>query len=306
MRHYKDALELSEMIAPKLKGISYVLLMAMPSENGSKKDYVPYPRDLMPCWGGDMRKYYETHGDSCTQPEDDRPTDLYQPFPKEGFPVAVVLKFKFRKDILEDILEYTPYGKAFKDIQVKMTDQTVSLESIDGRSFPVDPSAIVSFIFFMNRFTVDLRITREEFYENYKKLKEAVGARYAMLMVGTTGLDVPCLQQPAMKLLDAYGYNFANVNLLAFIKGEYRELSGGHYGDGYDYNRKDISLFLSPADDRKVFAADFNSSITQRYHYDSITYKYNINLLELASELKTYVEEFVKEENSQEVEISAA
>lgn len=302
MRKYEEALKLSGVIAPKLSGnIAYVILMAFDSKNGPHKDYVPFPRDIMPCWGGDMRKYKSTHGDSCTQPDDRRPMDLYQPFPETGSPVAVVLKMKIDKIFFDDILKFTPYGNAFKDVDVKWDKNFVSISSKCGKKFPVDPSAIVSFIFFMSRFRYGSDTAPAGFIDMYKKIKEEVGGEYAMLTSIVTPIGSNYQNTDKMNCLaQDSGYHFASIDLAGFIRGEFNDISGGMYGDGYDYNRKDISLFLSSKGNRPINATEFNQLIEKKYGRDE-TYNFKLNLVDFAKELKAYVEPFVNPQKEEKV-----
>lgn len=295
MRKYNEAIELSKIIAPKLKGTSYVLLMAFDSKNGPSKDYVPFPRDHMPCWGGDMRKYKSTHGDKCTQPVDKKPTDLYQPFPETGFPVAVVLNLKIEATFFDDIMSYTPYGTAFKDVIVEWNKDFISISSQCGKKFPVDPSAIVSFIFFMRRFGDSTKKT----LELYSKVREEVGPKYAMLTFATKNLSQAVGESDNLvSLAETIGYHFANIDPVGFIQGKFRDLSGGFYGDGFDYNRVDIAYFLASSVPSPISFSSFNKELSKEYPMDNMTYKFPLGIIQYAKKLKAYVEPFVNSEIS--------
>ena len=219
-------LEDVEKKAKVAKGISFILAMEYEGE------VTIHPRSGQPCQGGETRKYYSTHGDLCTQPEDNKPGDLHHPFPK-GRPVAIAFPkstiahsgklpyFAKLRDFLTMSPE-SPFRSGFKDVHIHA----------DGVGFTigdthVDPTVMIQGVQLLRALN-NLSAYGPEFIESLSEID-------ALLLSIRNGF---------------LGYYWdVTISPKKYYLGLPNDLSGGTYYDGYDYNRAfNKDLFVSSMD----------------------------------------------------------
>lgn len=243
MRNLYDSVKAAELIAPTLKGRSFVLVMAHPTGNPTaakkERDFILAPRDQLPCWG-ELRKYKDTHKKAYTRPEDDyHPRDLYQPFPA-GVPCAVVINRKQFSaglsdeftEVFNEVLKEGPWtglsevSLTGKNIVVVCEDQTKGLR--------LDSTEFVSFLAFISGLS-------PESIKWYKSTREFLTVREAVFS------HMSQKNAPLYGLNGENTYYFAHRSPYRILNGLPRGLSEGAFGDGFDYNRKRL---------QDVFSAD--------------------------------------------------
>lgn len=248
MRELHTSVKAAELIAPTLRGRSFVLVMAHPTGNPTAdeddRDFILAPRDLLPCWG-ELRKYKDTHGKDYTRPEDNyHPRDLYQPFPA-GVPCAVVINrkqftdglSKEFTDVFNEVLKEGPWtglsevSLTKENIVVKCHDKTEGLR--------LDSTELVSFLAFCTGLS-------GKSIEWYKSTREFLTVREAVFS------HMSQKNTPLYGLNGENQYYFAHRSPYRILNGIPRGLSEGSFGDGFDYNRKRL---------QDVFAAD-NSDLS--------------------------------------------
>lgn len=186
-------------LGDKASGTSFVLAM----EHEGKVTL--YPRNNQPCQGGETRKYYRTHGDACTQPENSKPSDLHHPFPK-GRPVGILFP--------SCTLGHSPRKDPYLDWLIKDTQSPVRcvmggviydkghILFADTR---LDPTVMIFAIQMMRRGVPES------------------GGNHLLA---------------AVRQMGSYEYYFnPKISIRRFVDGHPRDLSGGTYYDGFDYNR---------------------------------------------------------------------
>lgn len=195
-----------------------------------------HDRTSQPCYG-ELRKYYETHPDTYTDPEPkdrNRPNDLKNPFPK-GVPEAVAVPFYHRVDRrIVDFLcsSASPFLKGIGDPgQIVVSDKGMIFYDTN-----FDPTVFVGMINFLKSFSSEsalffLNAMRDESDMlavilglaslNIGNLYGIVPERYVVSPAGTSGYYTP-------KLID----------IKRFKNQDPHDLTGGLFRDGFDYNRK--------------------------------------------------------------------
>lgn len=235
MLDFKMAVHMAKTIAVPLCGRSFVLVMAHKADNTSRsenyQDFHLVPRDQLPCWG-ELRKYKVTHGINATKDED-RPHDLHQPFP-EGMPVALSIRLDqlFKdKELIEELWYEGPWNVS-NDI-VDVADNTITFSAVDPKKgLQLDSTVLVSFLAFATRFQPDW----------YKKTRAFLSSREAIFSYMTLRGDPKAFGIPLEN-----SYYFANTSADRVINKKPQPLSGGAFGDGFDYDRKGL---------QDVFSAD--------------------------------------------------
>lgn len=228
MRYFDQALTFAKEIAPRLKDRSFVLVMGHYAGNEDEdreyvSDFTLAPRDVLPCWG-ELRKYSYSH-DDCTQPDDYRPTDLYQPFPS-GKPEALVVglqNFSASLVAIEDLLTDSPWGEELKKgTVVEISSDCLVFRATDvQKGLGFDPTVLVSFLAFLS----GLSNTWMEF-RKYLSIRET-----CLLMMSQTIL-------PKHGLSWEDDYYFSNRSAYRILEGKPHLLSGGTFGDRVDYSRQ--------------------------------------------------------------------
>lgn len=209
--------------------------LCMLKEDGS---YSTYSREHQPCQGGEMRKYKETHGDECTQPEDRRPGDLYDPFPT-GKPVMVSRHFSMGMeegvfDAFHD-LEVSPYRRAIPAFEKIHTDGKLGGVLYEGMS--VDPTAFVNLQQAVNS-KRNLKVSN--LLNAGLNLQEAV----ISMMLNGGNLETPA---------STYSYYFpVSASIRRLIDGDFYDLSGGTFEDRFDYNRRYVQDLFKARDGETV------------------------------------------------------
>lgn len=223
----------NEMIelAKRMTGTNFAVCVE--KEDGT---YSTYSRVNQPCQGGEMRKYFETHGNLCTRPDDKRPGDLRDPFPS-GKPVMISRHFHIHMDFHDETLEAilspasmyrscTPKFEFVKDKKIK---------GVLFEGLAVDPTGFV----------------------NLQQYINSVGRRSIKTMT-THGLT----EQEALlvMMLDTDGPNLVSgtsdyyfpvsASIRRIMDADFHDLSGGTFEDGFDYNRPDVqNLFKAEGDE---------------------------------------------------------
>lgn len=211
-------------------GIGFTLLMEYPGKHECHKDYAIYPRFGQPCQGGDMRRY----GKKSTQPHNERPNDLSQPFP-EGTPSAIAFHnlFKNQTGLQTGLFEAlvsddSPWRKGFGGRQNILTYLNPEGHPIGYilKSLQVDPTVLVNGVNFLN--TLD-----GGGWKNYSILIDA----------GATPNEALCIlmmngQGVLSSIVETWDYRHPPVlSARRFFEGRPNDLSGGTYANGADYNR---------------------------------------------------------------------
>lgn len=233
MLDFKMAVNLAKTIAVPLTGRSFVLVMAHKADNTSRfadyQDFHLVPRDQLPCWG-ELRKYKKTHGINATKNED-RPTDLHQPFPK-GMPVALSIRLDQLikdKELVKELWYDGPWNVS-NDI-VDVTDDTITFLAVDPKKgLQLDSTVLVSFLVFATRFHKDWYNETRAFLSS----REAIFS-YMTLRQSPKAYGIPLENS----------YYFANTSADRVISKKPRLLSGGAFADGFDYDRKGLQDVFS-------------------------------------------------------------
>ena len=251
---------LMEEHSKKNKGsIGFVLAMEHEDE------ITIHDRFKQPCQGGETRKYFSTHGDKCTQPENKKPGDLECPFPP-GRPVAIAFplsdtprnELSLRKrDLI--ISAISPYRAGFKDVTPHK--EGLGFTIMDTH---VDPTVMIQGVQHIR----SRGGTRDEFgsFED---------------------LDFLFLTSYCGWFPSEY-YMHQNLSPRRFYEGKPNDLSGGSYYDGYDYNR---------SYNAHLFVPDILDLTKQGFRRDlyKINY-YGLNVKDEAAKLLEKTHEFMASE----------
>lgn len=209
-------------------GTGFTLLMEYPGGLSNYKDYAIYPRFGQPCQGGDMRRY----GKESTQPHNNRPMDLSQPFP-EGKPSAIAFhNISDNKGQLTNLFNAlisndSPWRKGFggrDNIHVYVDDKGNPVGYI-LKNLDVDPTVLVNGVNFINT----IRLNAKNFdilIDNGATPNEAL---CIMMMNGHGVIN---------RIDSTWDYRHPPVlSARRFFEGRPNDLSGGLYSQGVDYNR---------------------------------------------------------------------
>ena len=227
------------------QGTGFVLLMEHSGKLNGYKDYSIHLRFDQPCQGGDMRKYESAHPGRCTQPHNERPSDLSCPFP-DGKPSAIGF-YNLKYWPSEAVNEFfqavvvsasSPWVKGFggpSNIHI-IKDGDLVVGFILKR-LNVDPTVLVNGVNFLNTFNA--------------------GGAKVFLELKAAGLDDNEALMSIM--LNGYGASWSTLSptwdyrfpvrfsARSFFGQKPVDLSGGLYEDGADYNRTYVQdVFCTP------------------------------------------------------------
>ena len=195
--------------------------------------YSIHPRFSQPCVGGETRKYASTHGGFATRPEE-KPTDLYDPFPEHGmikgiaFTVCAVQNKK-----LFDIFfgDESPFIRGFgSKINISVSHGKKCVIGIGQHHMVIDPTVMINLIQIWRSIndSGDTKNLFNKFREaGFKDREIALVAYYDSL---ANSIRIP----------QGNYYHPSLLSFRRFLNADPHDLTGGTYGDGYDYNRRDI------------------------------------------------------------------
>lgn len=225
--HMMPMLEMISRVGAKY-GTGFTLLMEYPGNHGDHKDYAIYPRFGQPCQGGDMRRY----GEGSTQPHNERPSDLSQPFP-EGKPSAIAFhNISNNKGQLTNLFDAlisddSPWRRGFGgwgNVHVYVDDKENPVGYI-LKSLDVDPTVLVNGVNFINTI-INSATSFDILVDNGATPNEAL---CIMMMNGMGSINSICAT-----------WDYRHPPILSarrFFEGRPNDLSGGLYSQGVDYNR---------------------------------------------------------------------
>ncbi len=240
--------------AHTMTGTNFALAMRNP--DGS---VTVYPRQNQPCQGGEMRKYYKTHGDRCTRPKDPRPSDLHKPFP-DGVVEGVSLNLGNKSHSMEFakflFSSESPYRKAFPSSEdVHFIPSKYDPEMLQGiivTNTDIDPTVFVNSL------------------QCFRTLSESTWKKYVDL--GLTKLEAVVTQMLSHNDISAivgetYTYYFPmNASIRRLMEGDPFDLSGGTWRDGFDYNRPEIQDLFKAREGEKatIFAKELQKFAVEK------------------------------------------
>lgn len=250
-----NTVTMATLVSTRLSGRSFVLVMGHDSGNEDEGehigDFTLAPRDDLPCWG-ELRKYQYSHGEDCTQPDDYRPTDLYQPFPA-GIPEALCVSLhQFGgkiwvdgdyKDVdplgmvkmLEELIDDSPWMPELKKSKVYIDDGVLVFKANHrGSGLEFDPTVLVSFLAFLAQ---SLRLQHL-----YFSFREHLSVRETCLLMMSQ------LESPSRNVSWENDYYFANRSVRRVLDADPRMLSGGTFGSRQDYSRQELQEVFSVDD----------------------------------------------------------
>lgn len=225
-------LGLLEQTSRKQFGTGFALLMEYHGRD-PYKDYGIFLRSSQPCQGGELRRYRSTHGELCTQPHDERPGDLFNPFPSGRVAAAAFRIFQGPMDpgLLCDLVfsEDSPWKSGFGGLpNVKFykrpnTDQIEGFILRDTRL--VDPTVMVNLLGYLNI----AKNHGKRLFEPLLEFGMSPNQALAFTILNNNSLN---------SVMQTFTYRFpALFSPRRFFEGRPNDLSGGSWGDGCDYNR---------------------------------------------------------------------
>jgi hypothetical protein len=212
------------------------------------KDYSIHPRYHQPCYG-ELRKYKATHPEECTQPGNEKPTDLWSPFP-DGKPVAVGTNFfgskneRYFRDcdmmIEEAFGEESPWRLGATQGRPKFVRAEKYLVGVILQDTMVDPTVMVNL--FNN---LKCRLSTGPVYKQLRDEGMTVREAFAVLLMVGRGSPLANFSGP-----DSY-YTTLRISARRILEAKPRDLSGGLFSDRIDYNRTQLeNVFM--LDDKPV------------------------------------------------------
>lgn len=220
-----------------------------------------YPRVYMPCQGGEIRKYTDknpndkravAHGDACTRPESEKPTDLYAPFPS-GVPELFGHRMSVGGESHQDAIRFlfsdeSPWKKGFgSGGAVEFTeDDKGNIVGVVLLDMAIDPTVLVNLLW----------IYKDCANKNYQTYLDAGMTRHEAVMSIMMGGYSNILQSA---LLQNNTYHYAqHLSVPRFMNADPNDLTGGTFRDGFDYNRKLINEIFEEKEEGKgvIFGRD--------------------------------------------------
>lgn len=220
-------------------------------------DLVKFERHNQPCQGGEMRKYKKTHPETCTRPDDPRPGDLRHPFP-DGIPEAVAVRFRnpIPYEILDSIFESGPYSKVInRRSWTGISNDYCGKRGLFVRNTDFDPTAFVNLLQFLNSITPFVTDDLLKMGFDYDELP-------TIMYLTNPGQSIRrgAVQQ------NSY-YFSVNAAIHRVVNGEFTDLSGGSFKDGYDYNRPEIQNLYKAVGDET--GTNFMQELNKRFKWRS-------------------------------------
>lgn len=200
---------------------SYVIVTE--SEDGT---IYLHDRPSQPCWG-ELRKYERTAAGRCTQPEVNKPGDLYYPFP-DGKPIGIATSYlgqvtQEQMDILytkEDSPLRLGANKIIVSNIIGTHDNSVFFDGLD-----IDPTVLIW----------SLRYFRSKFGNVYGKcnnINKCLDAGMSVpesILIGSNDYG-NCVDS-------GFSNQGSNFSVARFLNGTPNDWSGGSMQDRVDYNR---------------------------------------------------------------------
>lgn len=219
----------------KMVGIAYTILMRNEDES-----LTLHVRSAIPCYG-ELRKYRSTHGDEATQPED-RPGDLYWPFPT-GTPVAIGVKFDQRKgrqhslvqnDIARMISNDSPWRRGFGS----QNDVIQTENGLIFKNTEIDPTVLVHML------KVIQGITHQQYDQFFGGARDIGFFEYLFIRSAFTPITLTRLST----FTNTYVWNI-QFDAKGYLSGDSNDLTGGTLKNRFDYSRAHL---------QDVFKGKFN------------------------------------------------
>lgn len=220
----------------KMAGIAYTILM-----RNTDDSLTLHVRSNTPCYG-ELRKYVSTHGDKATQPED-RPSDLYWPFP-DGTPVAVGVRFDQRpsgryhgvSEVITHLLRNdSPWRRGFGT-----KDDVIQTENgLIFKNTEIDPTVLVHLLKVIQNLP-----ERKDFSQYFGDLSD-LGFFAKVFLESYLN---PLNRQMLSPDINCYVWNI-NFDAQRYLGGDPHDLTGGTLRDRFDYSRANL---------QNVFKGDFN------------------------------------------------
>ena len=229
-------------------GINFTLLMEKDVGDGQERtDVTIHPRWNQPCYG-ELRKYKSTHPDECTQPKNEKPDDLWHPFP-DGTPVAVGTKFLHKPSEASDALlrfvfsGRSPWLSGIGGPQLVLGEK----EHIVGvlmRDTRLDPTVLVNL--FNN--VKSLLLLGDNPGTFMKLIEGGFSEAEAIATILATRSPLQYVAQP-----DGY-YTTQRLSLRRIVEQKARDLTGGTLHDRFDYNRTELeNVFMLDGKPKTTF-----------------------------------------------------
>lgn len=258
---FKDAKTLEELrkITPKLSGLSYCIVV-----RNEKDEIEIHRREDQPCIGGEHRKYKASHGDDCTRPQDYRPGDLRNPFPK-GTPVALSYNRKIpneAKELIEFILsDESPWIRGFKSAKhIEFIPSKSGGYVYDGwilKTAKIDPTVWISCLKFIQQASY---VAFNDLQNRGMSKKEAITCMTLMNLHSHIPTHKAQMGPP-----NSYTMNI-NSSVERVFKGESRDITGGTLSDRYDYNRPDLAnVFTDEKTDKAPFVKQLKDKLPPEF-----------------------------------------
>ena len=264
------ALSVLNSVASVASGINFTLMMSREVGYGSHTlghlDYSFHPRFGQPCQGGETRKY-SCINDDCTQPHNEKPGDLANPFP-DGKPEAIAfarLDDLDELDLDESHENQKDRARLFNFIfqskdspWINRLGGVSNIRKINGgliigvNDLDIDPTVMI------NAINTYRSISGENFV---KLIDKGMTEHEALLtlMLNHNSIDT---------LRSTYDYYFPSpCSVRRFFEGRPNDLSGGYYSDRTDYNRTYIA---------DVFAVDHRDDQSLGLDWDSNPFRSKI------------------------------
>lgn len=242
---FKDEKTLEELrkITPKLSGISYCIV----TRDGDNIKI--HCRENQPCIGGEHRKYNKTHPGDCTRPNDPRPGDLSDPFPK-GTPVALSYNrqvFKEAKELVQFVLsDESPWVRGFRGEKyiefIPPKHKTLAYSGWILKTGKIDPTVWINCLKFLQNASY---IAFNDLIAKGMTKKEAVTCM-ALMSINKIPANKEYISPPS-----PYTMSIASSVNRVFT-GQSRDLTGGTLSDRYDYNRPEMACVFTDEDQKTV------------------------------------------------------
>ncbi len=270
MSHRDSTRALIHFMMQKATGKTFILQMEDPRTSyETNANYSLYPRYSQPCYG-ELRKYSMTHPSECTQPDNEKPSDLYWPFP-DGKPVGLGLPFwQFAKDckslgaphwgyeysvtlsedtdtfIKEFFTDDSPWRDGFgglQNVEFYMHDPYFHRDATGKANSPLwksDTQRIGGIVLKSCKIDPTVTVQMMWFIRDILQSKQHLWsyhqARAAGLSVKEACAYMMCSQ------LGSVGYHYTgSFSARRFFDVMPNDLTGGTLEDRYDYNRTDIA-----------------------------------------------------------------
>jgi hypothetical protein len=249
-------------MASGLRGRSFVLVMEHDQGWNSQVPYDAYrnnpdvsfhPRESQPCWG-ELRKYTKNYPEECTQPENNKPTDLWHKFP-EGRPLGLAVDFSVNtlNSGLEDGNQTT------NRVLEKLFDKKHSIypQMIGDVQFQYNAKKNI-IGFYMSNLEIDPTVLVHYLRKSYLYFGESANAIKTYVDSGLTWREAFTIHylnsgNPIWNGCTG-GYSGFQYNIRRLLQGTPRDLSGGSLRDRVDYNRTSIDeLFCyDPGEEKEI------------------------------------------------------